>query len=371
VPKTDDQPDDPFQDLVLDEDFVKAAEHKEGSARARMLAARWKRTPPADTSWRAPVPLKQRRNGRRRWQLPLFVALAIGLVLVALNAKKIHDWAFSKAPGARAGAGTNRSVAPALTAGPTAAPPTPFVEQSPDLQHPFAGSPADAWPSGAAGIALPAAKPIGVFSAHTVAKDEQLVKDYLVAAYLDPKTIAGGYPEAALALLDPGAEPRVRRVLDHPAPNADAIMLTSRFDPRAAVPLGDVRVQGLITLSGDGDHGLDVRADFLFVYASHPVGSTDEIERSIARRVITFRFYDPARYQTTPGKVWIETTDGYTGNQLCRFTGGYLIPYFHLSQQPSSSATTAAPDGTTVDPYDLSKPPAHGASAACDTDTRD
>ncbi|WP_042426994.1 SCO2583/SCO2584 N-terminal domain-containing protein [Streptacidiphilus anmyonensis] len=367
MPKIDDHQDDPFENLVLDEGFVKAAEHKEASARSRMLASRWRKNPPKDTSWRAPVvPLKPRR--RRRWQLPLFVVLAAGLVMASMNAGKIHDWAFSKAPGAAATEpAATKPAAPPLTASPTAAPPTPFADQSPDLQHPFAGSPADKWPSGAAGIALPTAKPVGIFSARTVAKDEQLVKGFLTAAYLDPKTIAGAYPQAALDLLAPDSASWMRKMVDHPTPKADAIMLASRFDPKVAVPVGDVRVQGEVSLAGDGDNGLRIRTDFDFVYASHPLGS-DEVERTIARRILTFRFYDPNRYQALPaGTVWIENVDGYTGDQLCGFTSGYLVPYFQSSADPSSSAT-AAPSGKPMDPYDLSTVP--DSKAACSLDSR-
>ncbi|MEY9874089.1 hypothetical protein ABH931_003583 [Streptacidiphilus sp. MAP12-33] len=367
MPKIDDQPEDPFENLVLDEDFVRAAEHKEASARARMLSSRWKKKPPQDTAWRAPVvPLKRRR--KVRWQVPLFVLLAAGLVVVSVNAGKVHDWAYGKAPGPAGAAGdvTRQSVAPALTASPTAAPPTPYADQTPDLRHPFAGSPADTWPSGAAGIALPTAKAVGIFSASTVAKDEQVVKDYLVAAFLDPKTLSGGYPQPALDLI---ANPAwAHKLIDHPAPGADAIMIVSRFDPKAAVPVADVRVQGTVSLSGDGDNGLRVRTDFAFVYASHPVGGT-EVERTIARRILTFRFYDPYRYQAVPsGTVWIEGIDGFTGDQLCGFTRGYLIPYFETAAPSSSAAAGPAPSGSPVDPYDMSKMP--DAKSKCSQDTR-
>ena len=94
-PPSDDQS-DPFEGLVLDEAFVRDAEEKEGSARARMLAAKWKAEPPGDTSWRPdPTPARRwyrrrpeasrRRQGDRWWQLPLCLVLAVGLVLVAIN----------------------------------------------------------------------------------------------------------------------------------------------------------------------------------------------------------------------------------------------------------------------------------------------
>ncbi len=94
-PPSDDRP-DPFEGLVLDESFVRAAKEKEGSARARMLAAKWKAEPPGDTSWRPdptparrwyrrrPKPSRQGRGGRW-WQVPLFMALGVALVLLAMD----------------------------------------------------------------------------------------------------------------------------------------------------------------------------------------------------------------------------------------------------------------------------------------------
>ncbi|MFD8701636.1 hypothetical protein ACFV1W_03300 [Kitasatospora sp. NPDC059648] len=46
---------DPFADLVLDEEFVRSATVKEQSGRTRMLAARWKHTPPVDPGGRRSV----------------------------------------------------------------------------------------------------------------------------------------------------------------------------------------------------------------------------------------------------------------------------------------------------------------------------
>ncbi|MCX4738070.1 hypothetical protein ACK389_20100 [Streptomyces antibioticus] len=57
---------------VLDEDFVRAAGTSEPSARARMLAARWRGREPEPQPWRSDEPpagwffSKARRRGRRR-----------------------------------------------------------------------------------------------------------------------------------------------------------------------------------------------------------------------------------------------------------------------------------------------------------------
>jgi anti-sigma factor RsiW len=65
---------DPFEGLVLDEDFIRGATHTEGSARARMLAEKWRREPPRNTGFREAAnktaahgfPERGKRRVRRR-----------------------------------------------------------------------------------------------------------------------------------------------------------------------------------------------------------------------------------------------------------------------------------------------------------------
>ncbi|GAB2892244.1 SGM_3592 family protein [Streptomyces mayteni] len=68
-----------WDDLVLDESFVREAEVKEPSARTRMLNERWKREAPTPQPWRSDEPpagwifgsgrrrQRPRRSGKRRW----------------------------------------------------------------------------------------------------------------------------------------------------------------------------------------------------------------------------------------------------------------------------------------------------------------
>ncbi|SFC91106.1 hypothetical protein [Streptomyces aidingensis] len=77
---------DEWDDLVLDENFVRGAEVSEPTARTRMLSERWKREAPAPQPWRADSPPagwvhggqagrkaqqgrkpKKRRRGLRNW----------------------------------------------------------------------------------------------------------------------------------------------------------------------------------------------------------------------------------------------------------------------------------------------------------------
>ncbi|MEE1763065.1 MULTISPECIES: SGM_3592 family protein [unclassified Streptomyces] len=64
---------DVWDDLVLDEDFIRSAETAEPSARARMLTARWRRQAPDPQPWRSDEPpagwffsKARRRKWRRR-----------------------------------------------------------------------------------------------------------------------------------------------------------------------------------------------------------------------------------------------------------------------------------------------------------------
>ncbi|MFF0890203.1 hypothetical protein [Streptomyces sp. NPDC003456] len=62
---------DHIDDVVLDEDFVRAAGASEPSARARMLAARWRREEPEPQPWRSDEPPAGwffSKVRRRRWR---------------------------------------------------------------------------------------------------------------------------------------------------------------------------------------------------------------------------------------------------------------------------------------------------------------
>ncbi|MGW4650200.1 SCO2583/SCO2584 N-terminal domain-containing protein [Kitasatospora sp. NPDC004289] len=81
---------DPFEGLVLDEDFVKGATAQEGSARARMLAARWREEAPVDPGGRRwspsdPVSAKASRWIDRRGKLALWVLCGLLLLAVAVG----------------------------------------------------------------------------------------------------------------------------------------------------------------------------------------------------------------------------------------------------------------------------------------------
>ncbi|MGA5818701.1 hypothetical protein ACPC54_12695 [Kitasatospora sp. NPDC094028] len=406
---------DPFAELVLDEEFVKGATVKEQAGRTRMLAARWKHTPPVDPGGRRSVndgPAPKRRFGRRpklqavdpwgnpkprrrgfEWRTPLFVVLTVAVLLAALNVDGLRNWFHGGSPDASAPVPT---VAPE-TAKPTTAPPK-AAKDRPTVAHPWAGSPAEGWPNGAEAFVLPQAQATGVFSADQVAAQLQLVKDYLAAANLDPKVITGARPDAALAMLDREERDKAAASLDSPSKDNDPTSWFSRFDQREAVPVGDVvKVQGRISFESDGDKGVLVRTDFSYVYALRPgkeagkrpkpsqppagkptaqpadpgggtakpvslVVPVDDVSgdtwttRTIVRRVENFRFYDPARYQVSPKKL-VHGDGGTTeyGNSACDVYDGFYHPEFDQFDNAQADTPGAQPTGPEADPYDRSR----------------
>lgn len=62
---------DSWEDVVLDEDFIRSASATEPSARARMLAARWRNEAPDPQPWRSDEPPAGwffSKSRRRRWR---------------------------------------------------------------------------------------------------------------------------------------------------------------------------------------------------------------------------------------------------------------------------------------------------------------
>ncbi|GAA4854181.1 hypothetical protein [Kitasatospora terrestris] len=388
--------DDPFDGLVLDDDFVRGASVKEPSGRARMLTEKWKRQPPEAEPWRPVTEIRRSRFGRRarrldawgnpvrrrrrNWQAPVFVLLAVAVTAAALNIDKLRDWYHhDDTPVSSALPSVGPETARPTTAAPSVAPDVPTAE------HPWAGSPAEAWPEGADALVLPEAQAVGVFGKDEVAEQLKNVKAFLVAANIDPATLHGGTPEAALSLLDRKDRDMVEEYLAHPSDENDPTSWISRFNPKLAVPVTDrVKVQGRITFESDGDKGVLVHTDVSYVYALRPgpevgkqqsapsaapstggsggggdtkpvslrEGTTATVEREIVRRQQDFRFYDPARYQVKRGKLVLGHGFSDFANNVCAMGSGYLETDFPTSVPTGSPQPK---DGSTTDPYDRSK----------------
>ncbi|MFJ9808287.1 hypothetical protein ACIRTB_08665 [Streptomyces sp. NPDC101158] len=325
-----------------------------------------KRQEPA--GWRT-GPAWQEMNGgaarRRRAKAVLGITLAAALGLVAVRPQLVTGLLPESMTSALPDSWTERpgdaTPLAAETARPTAAP-EPVDPNRPTLEEPFRGSPALRWADGAAGIEAPAAKATGWMTKAQVAKALATARDFLVSANLDPAVLRGGRPAHALALLDP-KQPDLRsgmeKALAEPSDRDDPTLLFSRFSPDQVRPVGTVvKVRGRMTLeNGKGkDAGtVLIRTDYTFVYPvvkARP--GADEVARTIVRRQITFSVADPARFETTQGKLGVSAWRSNVGNDDCnRPEDGFFHPWF--AEDRAADQASPEPSGPAVDPYDRSK----------------
>ncbi|MFD8144498.1 hypothetical protein [Streptomyces sp. NPDC059708] len=331
---------------------------KEPSARARMVTARLRREeegrarsgrrrfgrgprpgagdPPG---WRT-GPAWRETEGRSRRRLKAAAAIVViaGLALVALRPELVIDRLTGKTEARREARG----------AGPSAAGP-----DGPTLKDPFRGSPAARWAEGAAAIEVPAATAVGGLGEAQVAQGLAKAKQFLVASNLDPAVLRGERPRAALELLDPRqpeVPQRVERSLAQPGTENSPVTLFTRFDPAEVRPVGDVvKVNGSMRVEAGEPGEALVVTDYTFV---HPMTKGDgSVQRTIVRRQVTFALLDPARWDTTEGRLQLRRYDSEWSNVQCEATGGFLHPDF--PQEPPRGTKAS---GELTDPYDRTGP---------------
>ncbi|WP_085208998.1 hypothetical protein [Streptomyces sp. Amel2xC10] len=330
-----------------------AAAPKEPSARARMVTERLRQqdargeTPAA---WRSAPDAAARRVRRGKIWSALGVAACVALLAVALKPSLI--------PGDPFGRNEPEAVTeplPAETARPTEAP-EEVARQAPTLDRPFAGSPALRWADGEAGILLPDAKPVGKESKERVAEALELTRKLLIAANLDPKTLRGERPTAALSVLDPKQPELLDRLnasLRSPSKTDDPLLMFSRFDPDEVRVVGDVvKTRGRITFGKGKNGGVAVHADYTFVYPVVRADGSVEVTRTIVRRVLDVELPDPAHYDVTAGRLLVVRYDEEAGNSACDVYDGFLHPQFPTAPGSASESTGPERTGPTVDPYD-------------------
>ncbi|MFJ4894258.1 hypothetical protein ACIP5U_30370 [Streptomyces sp. NPDC088788] len=380
-------PDDVWERFARDsERDIRSSAPKEPSARARLVTERlrqedaraaersrrtFRRTPPRPAQpegWRTGPAWREmdgRAARRRRLWAILGIPLAVAVAVVAMKPSLLPGDPFGTSPDTP----VDTLPLPAETTAPTA-PPSADASGTPTLDRPFAGSPAERWADGAAGIVLPKATPVGSLTEEQVATALDNTKKLLVGANLAPATLRGERPAAAIAVLDPKVPGMIRDVnrwLRAPDREHDPLVLFSRFDPDEARPVGKVvKTRGRITFKAGKNAAVVVHADYTFVYPVTPAdGNSTEVARTIVRRVVDVAFSDPRKFQVTPGKVRIVEFSEDIGNSACDVYDGFLHPQFDSAGTPG-----AAPTGPTTDPYDRSRDIGSATTGSCGTVSR-
>jgi hypothetical protein len=296
------------------------------------------------------------RYGRTASLVVTVVVLAV-LIGGAFGISRLHLGAHSTANAVKTPA-TSKSTA---TPRPTVAPPA-FT-----LSDPFAGSPAENFADGTAGIAIPGAHRVGSYSASQVRAAYATVKKLLIAGHLNSTVLAGGIPKAFARLLIPTERSWFDRNLSRPGRHGDirsSRAWVTSFYPGSTLLVGSViKVHGFMTSSAWRSRQtpvLRIRADYLFVYPVEQAnGPPSTRMRIVARTVLTVEFAT----WTDPGgslEPWIASALGGPAGILCGINDGFVHPAF-----PGGQPSPVTPSGKPINPYDQKiQPSTHGGCQA-------
>ncbi len=231
---------------------------------------------------------------------------------------------------------------------------------------PFVGSEAGTWADGAAGITIPAAKPVGNFTAAQVEAAYQSTRKLLIAANLDQQTLRGGAPTAFAGLLIKQQRDTFLAGLNTTGTNKGGYPLSTRkwvasFAPGSAEFIGNViKVHGTMSAASAREAGgvvLAVKVNYLFAYAVEPPGQPADWMRVIDHQYGSFDF---ARWDD-PGGPLEPADQTIIGNAgiTCGTTDGYIHPAY-----PSERSAGATQSGPAVNPYSSATSVA-GGGAVC------
>lgn len=266
--------------------------------------------------------------------------------------------------------GLTLNSAPAISG--FGSPPTKIAPHSPltgPSSDPFAGTPADHWGDGAAGIVLPAAEPVGGYAATQVESAYVMTRKLLAAAFLDRKTLLGEQPTAFADLLTSQQETWFLDGLDKTGVDKQGNEMSTRAVVMAFAPGGtqligsEIKVHGTMRAQAATDNGqnvLDIDTDYIFVYPVEPPGRPTAWMRVVAQASWTVSFGAWAEGATS-FEPWVDDNGGDVAGTECGTTDGYQRPDY-----PASPATGAhpSPSGSPIDPYALGHSEG-GSSSQC------
>jgi hypothetical protein len=202
-----------------------------------------------------------------------------------------------------------------------------------DLDEPFAGTTAESWADGAAGVVAPEPRPVGAFSADQVAAAYGRVREAVVAARLDRRVVRDHDLEPFFALFAPDLRDSLRTLFDG-RNDGEAALAVTRVDKGARLADVEPKVRGEMTAEAGPDGELVVRTDYTFAYAFTP--DRPEDVRGPLDVVALSRFQ--VRYALRTGDpgvegLWADASAGTFHSIACSAAKrGYLAP---ASAEPS------------------------------------
>lgn len=255
----------------------------------------------------AAAPGVEAAGATRRTRRPLLAAVA-GAVVVALVAGGVTaGWM-------RGWWGDSAAPAPSGT-------PTPGGAET---ASPFAGTPAEHFAEGEAGIVLPAAEPVGDFTAEEVAEALEQVRQALIAARLDETMLVDHNPEKFLSLLAPDQRAALRVALE----DGEFGPFPTRF-VGVTYELVEPRVHGEATFRSRavqrGDELIEVTTRFVWVYAAASTRHEGATSLAVIRDELLWQVRGEPWLEPSQG-LWLHTVKSEAWGLSCSGAPGMLYP---------------------------------------------
>jgi hypothetical protein len=183
---------------------------------------------------------------------------------------------------------------------------------------PYSGTPAEHYPHGIAGIALPEARALGTFTAVDVGDALILVRAALVAGRIDERMVVQRDPTDFVALL---AETERARVRQQFASGAFASYAT-QVAPGHPLAGTEPRVKGRIEFrlaTGTVVPAIEVMTNFVWVYAF-----ANQVV-VVVHDEVTWRVYDYDSVFADQRGLWLVDSDVYLSNMDCALIARALL----------------------------------------------
>jgi hypothetical protein len=330
---------------------AKAAKRPSRQAR-KQAKARARQAPEPSAGWRGgyryDLPARElRRQGRRASRRVVKAVAWTGAIVILAGSGVFAYQHFAKKHG---GAAAAISSAPGLSP----------VEQSDGgpPADPFAGTPADQWANGAAGIVVPAATAVGPFTASQVAAAYETTRKLLIAQDLDHTALLGGAPTAFANLLVPKQRSQFIAGLDKIGTKSGEELSTrswvASFAPGTTALIGSViKVHGSMSAratTDDGNSVLQIDVNYRFAYPVEPPRAPQDWMRVVREVSNSVEF---GNWKGVGGSFvpWLLTKTGDAGIR-CDSVDGFIHPDY-----PSSSPDKVQPSGPAFNPYSLQDQP--------------
>ncbi|MGH3172162.1 MAG: hypothetical protein ACRDN0_40690, partial [Trebonia sp.] len=297
---------------------------------------------------------REARGQRRRHRQPLWGIAAVILfgAIVFAYSRFVHSPASSAGGPNDTKVVTNGAVPPTTAA--SATPPVSPLTESGPPSDPFQNTPADKWPNGSAGIVVPAAKPVGGYSASQVEYAYETTKKLLTAAALNKQTLLGGAPTAFADLLTTQEHASFVGDLDKIGVDKSSRGYVMSFAPGTTKLIGSaIKVHGSMearAATDKGDPVLDVDVNYLVTYAVEPPHAPADWMRVVAHfdGPVEFGSWAQATTSFTP---WWEPAI-FVAGERCSSRDGFVHPDY-----TTGPADSVRPSGHPIDPYSSKEPP--------------